>query len=144
MKKGLAALSCLLVLVVAPLLVDAHGIQAKGKRGDTLEERVSALEVEATINRGHVQTLESHVRDLEAGNGSDQNQESDRNARDIRSLTDMAAANLADIEKLDKEVQELGHQQFLATFCAHLTTKQRTDKTLASDCSPYWQTPKHK
>jgi hypothetical protein len=146
MKKGLAALSCLFVLVAALLLVGAHGIQAKGKRGDTLEERVSALEVEATINRGHVQTLENHVRDLEAnaGDATNQSKESDLegSVHWIREVYIPSAD--ARIEKLDKDVKTLGYQQFLVTFCAHLTAKQRTDKTLASDCSPFWQTPKHK
>lgn len=131
-KKLLAALS-LLAVVAALMLVKPSGIVAQPNRSD-LEERVARLEVEGTINRGHIQSLETKVRELESSSG-------DRKGNDQEStviwLTHAMASNSADVDSLDKRVHRLEYNQVVELLCAKRSAKERAqsaDRGTSDEC----------
>jgi hypothetical protein len=117
-----------LAVVAALTLVKPAGIIAQPNRSD-LEERLARLEVEGTINRQHIQNLESHVRDLEANaetSGKSQNtSDLEASVSWIRHV--YIPSSMDDIDRLDKRVKGLERDHFLEYVCAKPTAKQRAD-----------------
>lgn len=127
MKKLIAALS-LLTVVAALMLVQPAGIVAQPNRSN-LEERVATLEAEGSISRGHIQALESHVRDLEA---SAEAGAKDQKATDLEASLywvrhEYIPLALSEHDELAKRVKHLEREQFIEHVCAEPSAKQRTE-----------------
>jgi hypothetical protein len=127
LKKLFAALS-LLAVVTALILVQPARIVAQPSRSD-LEERVATLEAEGSISRGHIQTLESHVRDLEA---SAEASLKDQKGSDLEASLywvrhDYIPLALSEYDELAKRVKHLEREQLIEHVCAEPTAKQRAE-----------------